>query len=127
MTQVSKATSPAGTPTLPKEPDWLVLWRKCEYTTLTDVAKYIDSLHEHYRRELRSQFLDAVDKCASLQTTLAEREKELEGNILIPRTQLVKWREGLDRHWFNSDGEDEYNNEEVIEVCHEIDDLLAYG
>lgn len=44
--------------------------------------------------------------------------------IAVPVATLERWKENVSHYWFGSDGEDEYNNDEIIETDKEITALL---
>jgi hypothetical protein len=45
--------------------------------------------------------------------------------VSVPVAMLEKWKDAIAPYWFSSDGEDEYNNDGVIEVSEEISELIA--
>jgi len=51
-------------------------------------------------------------------------DKKSRLTVEVPVEKLQEWREGLGRYWFSSYEGDEYNNDEVIQCCDEIDALL---
>ncbi len=55
----------------------------------------------------------------------ASRTAPPSDKVLVPVTQLQRWKEELSPFWFSSDGEEEYNNDGVIDTCQEIDELIA--
>jgi hypothetical protein len=44
--------------------------------------------------------------------------------IQIPRKTLERWLKDLEPHWYSGDSEDEWNNDEIIEISREIERLL---
>lgn len=46
--------------------------------------------------------------------------------IKIPVATAAMWREQLGHYWFSSsdDGEEEFNNDEIIAICNQLDELL---
>lgn len=49
-----------------------------------------------------------------------------QAHVLVPVETLERWLDGIRWHTTNSDGSgDEWNNDDVIEVCDEISALLA--
>ena len=44
--------------------------------------------------------------------------------VAVPRATLKRWKEDLGGYWFSSDGEDEYNNDEIIAIDREIVEIL---
>jgi hypothetical protein len=47
-----------------------------------------------------------------------------EGFIQIPRKTLERWLKDLEPYWYSGDSEDEWNNDEIIEMSREIERLL---
>ena len=45
--------------------------------------------------------------------------------VTVPVSVLKKWREDLGAYWFSSDGEEEYNNDEIIAMSHQMEALLS--
>ena len=44
--------------------------------------------------------------------------------VWIDIETIKEWKEKLDPYWFSSDGEEDYNNEGVIDVCKDLADIL---
>jgi hypothetical protein len=44
--------------------------------------------------------------------------------IQIPRKTLERWKKDLESYWYSGDSEDEWNNDEIIEISREIERLL---
>jgi hypothetical protein len=44
--------------------------------------------------------------------------------LQIPRKTLERWLKDLEPHWYSGDSEDEWNNDEIIEISREIERLL---
>jgi hypothetical protein len=44
--------------------------------------------------------------------------------IQIPRETLERWLKDLESYWYSGDSEDEWNNDEIIEISREIERLL---
>jgi hypothetical protein len=63
------------------------------------------------------------DKAAvrAMLATLSEKKD----TIAVPVATLEKWKEAIEPFWFSSDGEEDYNNDGVIDTSKEIDALLA--
>jgi hypothetical protein len=47
------------------------------------------------------------------------------GYVAIPLETLKKWKTALEPYWFSSDGEDEDNNDGVIETDNEIESYIV--
>lgn len=66
---------------------------------------------------------DVMRTCDLLATALLAAP-EAKDTVAVPVETLKRWKESLGRHWFGSDGEDEYNNDEIIAMDGEISALL---
>lgn len=85
--------------------------RECDAVSITYQTKEASGAAQACRSQILSLTPEAPDS-------------QPEG-VVVPRETLKRWKESIDPFWFSSDGEEEYNNDGVIEVSKEIGSLLA--